>query len=104
MKPKNHIKGRGAQERINNTFSENSYEIRDDFLNYCLEQGDSIHQGHTKFIETFPKTIVNKVTSPDVGMTYSLNPYQGCEHGCVRIAIAQTNSHEYWGYGAGVRF
>ncbi len=53
-------------------------------------------------IETFPKTIVNKVTSPDVGPGHSLNPYQGCEHGC--IYCYARNSHEYWGYGAGLDF
>ena len=102
MKPKKHIKGRGAQEKVHNRFSENHYEIRDDFLNYCMAQGDPIDKFTTSYIETFPKTIVNKVTSPDVGMAYSLNPYQGCEHGCVYCYAR--NSHEYWGYGAGIDF
>jgi len=102
MKPKKHIKGRGAQEKVHNRFSENQYEIRDDFLNYCIAQGDPINKFTTTYIETFPKTIVNKVTSPDVGMAYSLNPYQGCEHGCVYCYAR--NSHEYWGYGAGIDF
>ena len=31
----------------------------------------------TKFIEVFPKTIVNKVDSPDLAGMYSMNPYQG---------------------------
>ncbi len=102
MKPKNHIKGRGAQEKTHNRFSENHYEMRDDFLNYCLKEGEPIDKYRTTFIETFPKTIINKVTSPDVGMLYSLNPYQGCEHGCVYCYAR--NSHEYWGYGAGLDF
>ncbi len=102
MKKGKAIKGRGAQERIANRFFENRHEIRDDFLNYCIQQGDPINHLQTTIIETFPKTIVNKVSSPDVGMMYSLNPYQGCEHGCV-FCYAR-NSHEYWGYDAGLDF
>lgn len=56
----------------------------------------------TTYLEVYPKTIVNKVDSPDVGMMYSLNPYQGCEHGC-SYCYAR-NSHEYWGYSPGVDF
>ncbi|MDY8137034.1 PA0069 family radical SAM protein [Aquimarina sp. 2201CG5-10] len=102
MEPKKHIKGRGAQGKIHNKFFENHYETRNDFLNYCHAQGEDSHQNQTTYIETFPKTVVNKVTSPDVGMMFSLNPYQGCEHGCVYCYAR--NSHEYWGYGAGLDF
>ncbi|TPN83959.1 PA0069 family radical SAM protein [Aquimarina algicola] len=101
-KREKHIKGRGAQEKVQNRFSNHYHENRDDFLNYCFSQNEPIDKIKTTFIETFPKTIVNKVTSPDVHMAYSLNPYQGCEHGC--IYCYARNSHEYWGYGAGLDF
>ena len=56
----------------------------------------------TKYIEVFPKTILNKVDSPDIGLTWSMNPYQGCEHGC--IYCYARNTHEYWGYSSGMDF
>tara|TARA_R110002074_G_scaffold352962_1_gene524458 strand:+ start:50528 stop:51595 length:1068 start_codon:yes stop_codon:yes gene_type:complete len=96
------IKGRGAHKQVHNRFFEHQHEPLDDFLNYCEEEGELADKNKTKYIDVFPKTLVNKVDSPDVGMGYSANPYQGCEHGCVYCYAR--NSHEYWGYGAGLDF
>lgn len=97
-----YIKGRGAQKNVHNRFFAESQEILDEFLNYCAIEGDDVESNKTSFLEVFPKTIVNKVDSPDVGMGYSMNSYQGCEHGC--IYCFARNSHEYWGYSAGLDF
>lgn len=102
MNTKSTIKGRGAQLNVSNRFFELSHEIRDDFLEYCRKEGEESDKNRTLYLEVFPKTIVNKVESPDVGMMYSMNPYQGCEHGC--IYCYARNSHEYWGYSAGLDF
>lgn len=97
-----YIKGRGAQLNTHNKFLQHSYEIRDDFLNYCAFENESADNNKTQYLEIFPKTILNKVTSPDIGFMYSMNPYQGCEHGC--IYCYARNTHEYWGYSAGLDF
>lgn len=89
--------GRGAQINPHNRFL--SREKGDDFDDIDPAEEPELK---TKFIEVHPKTIVNKLTSPDVGMYYSLNPYQGCEHGCTYCYARPT--HEYWGYSAGTDF
>ena len=102
MNKNSHIKGRGAQRNIPNRFLEFSHETRDDFLEFCHTTGEEADPNKTQYLEIFPKTIVNTVKSPDVGMRYSINPYQGCEHGCTYCYAR--NTHEYWGYSAGLDF
>lgn len=102
MNPKSTIKGRGAQLNGHNRFAELRHEVREDFLDFCHKEGEQAGNNTTQYTEVFPKTIVNKVESPDVGMMYSMNPYQGCEHGCVYCYAR--NTHEFWGYSAGLDF
>lgn len=94
-----YIKGRGAQHNTPNSFQQHRYEeMFDDFR----VPEDLPEAPKTEYINVFPKSILNKVKSPDIGLGYSMNPYQGCEHGC--IYCYARNSHEYWGYSAGVEF
>lgn len=102
MNYSNSIKGRGAQKNTPNKFLQHINETREDFLEFCRIDGESADNNKTQYVPIFPKTIVNKVTSQDVGMMYSMNTYQGCEHGCVYCYAR--NTHEYWGYSAGLDF
>ncbi|GHE30671.1 PA0069 family radical SAM protein [Sphingobacterium griseoflavum] len=93
-----YIKGRGAQVNPHNKFFSQQY------VQEHIEGLDEHFAGsaRTKIIATYPKVILSKVDSPDIGFYQSLNPYQGCEHGC--IYCYARNSHEYWGFSAGLDF
>jgi DNA repair photolyase len=60
------------------------------------------NSNETTYTDIYPKTIVNKVDSPEIPSDWSMNPYQGCEHGCIYCYARIT--HEYWGYSAGTQF
>lgn len=95
---KKYFSGRGAQVNPTNRFEKNSYAK--EFPEVIDEE--MLQAEQTQYIEVFPKTIVNKVMSPDILGMYSMNPYQGCEHGCL-YCYART-THEYWGYSSGLDF
>lgn len=97
-----HIKGRGAQFNPSNRFLKHSVVKDPEQLATEEEREELLTENpRTRHIEVFPKSIINKVESPDLP-DWSMNPYQGCEHGCVYCYAR--NSHEYWGYSAGADF
>ena len=77
--PDQYLKGRGAQINTRNRF------LKNESTKEHVEGIDDWTEPNvaTQYIEQESKTIVNKVDSPDVGMMYSMNPYAGCEHGCI---------------------
>ncbi len=56
----------------------------------------------TIFYRDFSQSIIARNNSPDVGFETSVNPYRGCEHGCVYCYARPT--HEYLGFSAGTDF
>jgi DNA repair photolyase len=100
-KPKHYLRGRGAQLNPPSPYEKT---VRDEQpVDWALAEADwETPDLRTEYLETHPKTILNKVESPDIPMEWSLNPYQGCEHGCVYCYAR--NTHPYWGYSAGLDF
>jgi DNA repair photolyase len=91
MKPNN---GRGAGFNPPNRFERLHVEPLDE-----VEPG--AHPPTEFFIDS-SKSILAKNDSPDVPFTYSINPYRGCEHGCI-YCYARAG-HEYLGFSAGIDF
>ncbi len=91
------IKGRGAAFNPPNRFEQVHLEPLD------IEVLDDEHRPvPTTFFKDSSKTILAKNDSPDLPFTYSINPYRGCEHGCIYCYARP--SHEYLGFSAGIDF
>ncbi|MFD1143348.1 PA0069 family radical SAM protein [Larkinella insperata] len=94
------LKGRGAQFNAHNRFQKLQVEPDDEQNVPDADFPEPTVQ--TRFYEDNPKQIISRPTSPDVGFSASVNPYLGCEHGC--IYCYARNTHEYWGFSAGLDF
>ena len=93
-----YFKGRGAQIKIKNKF------LKAQYVTEHIEGLDEplLENPATQIFQEKAKKILNRVDSPDLGFGYSMNPYQGCEHGC--IYCYARNTHEYYGFSAGLDF
>jgi DNA repair photolyase len=93
------FKGRGTSLNPTNRFESLAVE-EGDYVQHDPE--DSGPSNRTKFYIDPSKSILSSNDSPDVGFTYSINPYRGCEHGCIYCFARPT--HEYLGLSAGIDF
>ena len=83
-KPTAPIKGRGAASRVAGRFEQTVAVGEDDGWGSVYEDlGDDAPRPRTTVTEERARTIVSHNQSPDVGFSQSINPYRGCEHGCV---------------------
>jgi DNA repair photolyase len=85
-------KGRGAGSNPTNRFERVAVELE-------VPSPDRVP---TEILQDGSRSIIATNDSPDVGFSASINPYRGCEHGCIYCYARP--SHEYLGFSAGLDF
>lgn len=91
-------RGRGAVSNRAGRFEALSrVPVGDDWLNE-----PELKPLRTHVTDEVPKSILTRNTSPDIPFDRSVNPYRGCEHGCVYCYARP--SHSYMGLSAGIDF
>jgi DNA repair photolyase len=96
MDPRTPYKGRGAPNNPPNRFEELHVERETE-----TDDPDDPAPG-TRFFVDRTRTILARNDSPDIGFSFSINPYRGCEHGCIYCYARPF--HEYLGLSAGLDF
>ncbi len=96
------VSGRSSGFNPQNRFEEISFVPSDEDDRFFPGEDRFQRKIETKFFTDASKTVLAKNDSPDIPFTYSLNPYRGCEHGCIYCYARP--SHEYLGFSAGLDF
>jgi len=93
------VKGRGARTNRSGRFERESVEAFDDGWGTADEAPPPLR---TVVVEETPRSIVTRNNSPDIGFDRSVNPYRGCEHGCIYCYARP--SHAWLGLSPGLDF
>ncbi len=93
-------KGRGAVTNLQGRYEVNARETFDD--GWASDPDDAPAPFKTQVTDEYAKSILSRNTSPDIPFSVSLNPYRGCEHGCIYCFARPT--HSYLGLSPGLDF
>jgi DNA repair photolyase len=96
------IHGRGASWSPANRFEKLHIDLGDTDVVQVDENEEERPRRETQYFRDGTKTILSHNDSPDIGFDTSINPYRGCEHGCIYCYARPT--HEYLGFSAGLDF
>jgi DNA repair photolyase len=94
------LKGRGAASNSSGRFERERRWLLDD--GWREPGGDEVSQLRTQILRDTSRSIITRNTSPDISFDQSINPYRGCEHGCI-YCFARP-SHAYLGLSPGIDF
>lgn len=97
-----HLRGRGAGLNPGNRFEDVRLHVLGEHLDLiALEHPDGM-QVATRVFRDRSRSVLNEVESPDLPFRWTVNPYRGCEHGCVYCYARP--GHEYLGLSSGLDF
>jgi DNA repair photolyase len=99
------VRGRGAGLNPPNRFERLSLEVLGEHWDHLATETRRFEDGRqvaTQVLRDYSRTVLNPVDSPDLPFAWTLNPYRGCEHGCVYCYARPT--HETLALGCGLDF
>ncbi|MCA3806261.1 MAG: radical SAM protein, partial [Burkholderia sp.] len=85
-------KGRGAVDNLQGRYEIAQREAVDDGWTHESGDDDFAAPLRTQVFEERAKSILTHNQSPDIPFSVSLNPYRGCEHGCIYCFARPTHS------------
>jgi len=87
------LKGRGAATQLAHRFERDTRQAFDDGWDTLAQQALVPQQLPTEVIWEDARSIIGSNDSPDVFFEQSINPYRGCEHGCIYCYARPTHSY-----------
>jgi len=102
MRTNKTIKNRGAVSNPEGRFENEKREIFHDGWDIDAFDNEPLLALETILLEEQAKSIINRNDSPDIGFDQSINPYRGCEHGCIYCYARP--SHAYMNLSPGLDF
>lgn len=98
------LRPRGRSSGLNppNRFENHSLCVLSDVIEEHVRTHPDGSQIRTQVIADHSRRVINHVDSPDLGIEWTLNPYRGCEHGCIYCYARPT--HEMLGFSCGLDF